>query len=138
MKELAAAICIRFNSGPMVTSFTGIYNTVAPNDSVFPYLVFTMISQSTDWTFTERFERYLIQFDIYSEEISPVQIGNLYNLLLGNPGVQQGFDFAEFAVSGHTLLWCIRESSSLQRWEIEGKKVWNYTVTYDVMLERQP
>jgi hypothetical protein len=136
MKELAKAICSRFSSDPMSTSFTGIYNTLAPETSVFPYLVFSFISQTTDWTFTERFEDLLVQFDIYSDQVSPVQVTDLYNLLIGDSKAQQGFDFAEFSVNDYVLLWFTRESSSLQRWEIEGKRVWNYTVTYRVKLEK--
>jgi len=137
VKELAKAICERFVSDPMSASFTGgIHNTVAPDSAVFPYLVFTLISNTQDITFTEKFEEYLVQFDIYSDEISPLEACNLYLLLKGDPDLNQGFDFAQFTVDGYVLLSCTRESSSLPRWEVEGKRVWNYTVTYRILLEK--
>lgn len=137
MKELAIAICTRFGSDPMSSTFTKIYNTAAPNSAVFPYLVFTIISNTRDMTFTEDFEECMVQFDIYSDKKSPVQVSDLFKLLKGDRNLQTGFDFAEFNVTDYTLLRFRREEASLQRWDIEGKKVWNYTVTYSVLLEKQ-
>jgi len=69
MNYLFAAIITHYTTDPLAASdLTGMYNTEAPQDAVFPYAVFSLISDVPEWTFSEDFENVLIQFNIFSKE----------------------------------------------------------------------
>ena len=137
MKELAKGIVNYVASDPLNAAITKIYNTEAPSAAVFPYVVFTLINSNTDFTFTEKFEEYLIQFNIYSEDKSSIEVCDIFNLLIGDENLGTGFDHAEFDVDNHTMIKCQREPpASLNRWTVDGKRVWDYMVSYRILLQK--
>lgn len=126
MQDLFAAIMTRYSAVGLSSSLTGLYNTQAPQDAVFPYGVFQLISDVPEWTFSENFENCLLQFNLFSNKSSPVQICTLYELL------KTAFDFHELAVSNHDTVSMIRENTILTQIE----SVWQYNVTYRVVLQK--
>lgn len=137
MKELAKGIVNHVASDALGAAITRIYNTEASSSAVFPYIVFTLINSSTNGTFTEKFEEYLVQFNIYSENKSSMEACNIFNLLIGNEDLGTGFDHAEFDVDDHTMIVCQREPpASLSKWTVDCKRVWDYMVSYRILLQK--
>ncbi len=132
MNDLFSAIVTHYSSDPLASSLTGMYNTEAPQDAELPYAVFSLISDVPEWTFSENFENCLLQFNIFSNEISPVEICALYELLKGDVDVGTGFDFLDLPVTDYEIVSLIRENAILTRTE----KIWQYNVTYRLELQK--
>jgi len=130
MNDLFAAVITHYDADPLAESLTGMYNTEAPQEAVFPYGVFSLVSDVPDWTFSENFENCLLQFNIFSDKISPVEICALYDLLKGDVGVGTGFDFLDLPITDYEAISLIRENAILLRVE----QIWQYTVTYRILL----
>lgn len=126
MTDLFAAIMIRYADIDLSNSLTGLYNTQALQDVVFPYGVFSLISDVPEWTFSENFENCLLQFNIFSDKSDPVQICALFELL------KTAFDFLELTIANYKTVSMIRENSILTRIE----DVWQSNVTYRVILQK--
>lgn len=138
MKDLFKALYDHFHSDPMsgTGKFTEIYNTIADVDAIFPYLIFSLPDVVPDNTFTERSEDCLIQFDIYSDKASPVEVCELFELLKGETEGVTGFDYVDLSVDNHVTISFTRSGASLNKWEVGGKMVWNYSVSYSILLEK--
>ena len=115
----------RFAAVSLSASLTGLWNTQAPQDVVFPYGVFQLISDVPDWTFTEDFEDILFQFNLFSDSSDPVEICALYELL------KTAFDFLELSIANYETVSMIRENAILTR---DG--YWQYNVTYRIVLQK--
>lgn len=127
MTDLFAAIITYYSTDPLeplASLLTGLYNTLAPQEAVFPYGVFSLISDVADWTFSENFENCLLQFNLFSGKSDPVEICALFELL------KTAFDFLELDIANHETISMIRENAILTRLE----DVWQYNVTYRVIL----
>jgi len=126
MTDLFAAIMTRYAAVPLSASLTGgLWNTQAPQDVVFPYGVFQLISDVPDWTFGENFENVLIQFNLFSDTSDPMQICALFELL------KTAFDFLELSVANYETVSMIRENAILT-----CNDYWQYNVTYRIMLQK--
>jgi len=124
MTDLFKAIMIRYAAVPLASSLTGLWNTLAPQDAVFPYGVFSLISDVPDWTFSENLENILLQFNLFSKASDPVQICALYTLL------KTAFDFLDLTIDNYETVYMVRENAILTRIE----DVWQYNVTYRILL----
>jgi len=131
MKDLFRAVYDHYTGDPLSDSLTAMYNTEAPYDAEFPYAIFSLVSNTQDFTFTEDFENCLVQIDLFSDKSSPEEICNLYELLKGDPTIGEGFDFLELSIENYETVSLVRENATLIR--LEG--IWQYTVTYRVLLE---
>jgi len=124
MTDLFAAIMTRYAAVPLASSLTGgLFNTEAPQDAVFPYGVFQLISDVPDWTYGENLENILLQFNIFSSTDTPVEICALYGLL------KTAFDFLDLTIANYETVSMIRANAILIR---DG--YWQYNVTYRVIL----
>lgn len=128
MTDLFIAIMNRYveEAITLSDSLTGLYNTEAPQDAVFPYGVFSLISDVPDWTFSENFENCLLQFNLFSSKSSPVEICALFTLL------KTAFDFLELTIANYKTVSMIRENAIPTRVE----NIWQYNVTYRVLLQK--
>lgn len=133
MKNFLKAIIDRFNAGQIAAVATKLYNTEAERTAVFPYVVFT-VDNIQDLTFSERFEDFTIQFDIYSDKPSVEEVCDLFELL--TDADLGGFDFVDLDITGFTSISLRRENSHLAKWDIEGKLVWDWYVIYRVKIQR--
>ena len=109
MTDLFAAIMIRYADEAVLLSdsLTALYNTLAPQDAVFPYGVFSLISDVPEWTFSENLENILLQFNIFSDTSDPVEICALYELL------KTAFDFFDLPIANYETVSMIRENAIL-------------------------
>lgn len=129
MNALFTAIYNKYSSDPLANSLTGLFSTEAPAGIVFPYGVFSLISDVPDWTLDtdEKFEDCLVQFSLFSDhQTSPAEIGNLFELL------KTMLDFGNLTISGYTVISLVRESAILVRVD----NVWQYTITYRILLKK--
>jgi len=133
MKTLFTGIYSKFTALPanaLYTALSGrLYFTEAPQDSTFPYCVFSMVSDVPDYYFGgEQFETYLVEFNIFDEDNSASDIGTLYENL------KTLYDDCSITVVGYSNVIFEREHTNLFR--DEENNVWQYNVQYYVMLEK--
>ena len=105
MLNLLAAIVNKYVGSALSYGVGGrIFLDVAPEGTEYPYIVFTVISDTPDKTFTEVYEDVLIQFSIYSASASAAEIGTIYADLIAL------FDECALTISGSTLVWMWRSN----------------------------
>jgi len=131
MQTLFEAIYTRFTGDTdLAANASNIYNTKAPADAVYPYIVFSLVSDVQDFDSTNVLEDVLIQFNIFSNERSPAEVCALFEYLKGITVEGTGYDFYELSIDNYTSLVLKRESATL----IQVEDVWQYTVTYRCIL----
>jgi len=127
MEEIQQAIYNKFNSdSDLKNSVTGLYFTEAPQDTEFPYIVFSKPSGIAEYSFTDKFENTLWQFTILSDASSASEINDIFSKLTAC------FDLATLTVSGWTNYWCVREMDYLERID----KVWHWYVRYRIRITK--
>ena len=125
MTDLFTAIITHYADASLKDSLTGgLWCTLAPQETAFPFGVFSIISNVPDWTFSENMENILLQFNLFSDTSNPVQICALFTLL------KTAFDFVDLDIDNYETISLVRENSILTR--IEG--IWQYNVTYRILL----
>lgn len=131
MKTLFEAIYNRFVADDtLYASVNGLYNTEAPQNASFPYIVFSLVSDVQDFDSSNLIEDTLIQFNIHSNASSASEICNIFEYLKGSTVDGTGFDFYELVIDNYTTLVLKRDVARLFREE----KVWTYNVTYRCLL----
>jgi len=127
MNTLFQAIYARYKATALAGLLTDFYCTQAPPKPVFPYGVFSLLSDIADWTFTEDFEDCLVQFSLFSDVMSDQrEVCNLFELL------KAAFDKFDLVVAGYTTISLERGPANL----IKEEKVWHYAVTYRLYLQK--
>jgi len=134
MKNLFEAIYIYYKQDPLSSVLTDLYNTTAPSKAIFPYGVFSLVSDTPNWTFTENYENCLIQFNIFSKEKSSLQACNIFEAIKGDRELGIGFDFLDLELDNYTLVSLLREVSQL----VQIEDVWQYNITYRILLQKDP
>lgn len=124
MTDLFVAIYTRYLDTALASSLTALHNTLAPEDAVFPYGVFSLISDVPDWTFSENLENCLVQFNLFSNTVDATEICALFTLL------KTAFDFFDLTIANYETVSLTRANSILTRVE----RVWQYNVTYRILL----
>lgn len=137
MKSLLKAIINKFEENTsLVAAVSGLWFNQAPQDVVYPYIVFSFVSGKQDFDSSSIFENILLQFSIFSDTTSCEEVCDINELLKGYPddpstlGSSNGFDFCELVVDDYVHLVMKRESFILRQIE----QVWQYNVTYRVIL----
>ena len=85
MYDLFEGIYSKFCSDATLSgAVTGLYPTVAPDGTSFPFITYHLIANSPFWDFgVTTYENPLIQFSIFSEKIdSPSEILQIYSNLV--------------------------------------------------------
>jgi len=132
MNELFKAVYKKFTdstgAGTLYEALDGeMYNTQAPQDATRPYAVFFLISDVPHWTFDTTMENALIQFNIYDENPSVVNIGNLYEKLTNL------YDWAELSSTGYYSIYMKREFSNLEQFS----EIWQYACQYRIEFQKK-
>lgn len=127
MKTLFQAIYARYQATALSDSLTDLYHVQAPDDAVFPYCVFTLVSDMPEGTFSEDFENCLLQFNLFSDiKSDSTEVCDLFELL------KTAFDLLDLTVAGYTTVSFTRGLANLLKIE----DVWQYTVTYRIILQK--
>ena len=130
MKELLAAITTHFNVGSdLKTALSSqLYPHEAEQTATFPYGIYYIITENTDYNFTDEEENITVQFTYFSDDHGPAEILTLegYSKAL--------FDNAVMSVTGYRLLQFKRSDTRLLK-DAE-MDTWSLIVEYDVMIEK--
>ncbi len=134
MQTLFTAIYARFTTlkaASAIGDATEMYNTKAPEDAVFPYIVFSLVSDVQDFDSDSLMEDTLIQFNIFSDKSAVTQVCAIFEALKGVTVEGTGYDFYELSVDNYTTLLLKRDAARL----IKADDVWQYNVTYMCLLD---
>lgn len=124
MTDLFNALYTAYEASGLASPLSAFHNTLAPEDAVFPYGVFSLISNVPDWTFTENLENCLIQINLFSNTVKATEVCALFTLL------KTTFDFLDLTIANYETISMIRENAILTKVE----DVWQYNILYRVLL----
>jgi len=128
MKALFDAINDKFKVyNPFYADINGrMYFTQASQKAIFPYCVYSLISDMYEYQFTEEFSNIKIQFSIFDNAESSVNIEKYFEDL------KTLYDWCTLSVSGYTSVYMRREQSRLLR----DDRAWHRAVDYRCYLEK--
>jgi len=109
-----------------------LFNGRAPEGAEYPYVVFLLVSDMPEKTYTEDFENVIIQFSLFSSTIyDTTEIEDMFTHL------KALYDECSFEITDSTLIWMKRENATLM---VEDHttpagtvQVWHYAVDYSIM-----
>ena len=102
-----------------------LYNTEAVQEAAYPYTTVSVIHNEPDGTFTEEWERYLIQFNLFSKTNTAEEVNLTFAAL------KAAFDKHDLVITGATTISLMRQAANLIRVE----KVWQLNVSYLLEIE---
>jgi hypothetical protein len=103
-----------------------LYLSEAPQGTSFPYIVYYLVANDYDHQFGEDYEDCLIQFNIFDDKASASNISTYFENL------KALYDWASPDVTNYTVVRMQREFAQLNK----DDDVWQYTVQYRVLLEK--
>jgi hypothetical protein len=107
------------------------YHNVAPQGATFPYCVYFSVADVDELDFTDEREDFTLQFDIFSQNNSALEAGNLLESL------KTMFDNCSLTVTGWRHLQFKRDMVNPNNDFSQVPPIQGYSVDYDVLLERQ-
>jgi len=135
MNELFTAIMTHFGlvtgSGFYYDIGGRLYLNKAPQQATFPYCVYYVYADENNPDFTDDHEEFEIQFNIFSQNNSALEAGQLLDSL------KDMFDHAQLSVSGWRHIEILRTSVLPNNDFEQVPPVQGYTILYDVLLEKQ-
>ena len=107
-----------------------MYHNKAPQGATFPYCVYFSVSDVDDLDFTEEHEDFLIQFNIFSQNNSAVEAGDLLETL------KTMFDNCSLTVTDWRHLQFQRSLTLPNNDFLQDPPIHGYSVEYEVLLEK--
>ena len=134
MNALFRAIWNRFAT----TTGSGFYNDVsgrmylnkAPQTATFPYCVYFSVTDVNDLDFSDESEEFLIQFNIFSENNSATEAGNLLESL------KTMFDNCSLTVTGWRHIGFQRNFAIPNNEFSQVPPIHGYSVEYEALIEK--
>lgn len=134
MNSLFAAIWDQFSD----TTTSGFYNDIsgrfyfnnAPQESVFPYCVCFSVDDINDLDFSDEHEDFLLQFNIFTQNSSHLEAGELLESL------KTMFDNCSLTVTGWNHLEFKRNNVIPNNDFSQEPPIQGYSIDYDILLER--
>ncbi len=133
MEELFTGMMTKFNASTSDSFYVSVggrlYNTFAPQPTVYPYAVFFLVSDVPEFRFGQEIQDDIVlQFNLFSDDNDGVEINNMHQYL------KTFWDDSTFTITGFNNLYFIRTNGFLLR--DEERSVWQYAVEYEVMIEQ--
>lgn len=135
MKVFTSALVTKFTGTPHNTLYTALsgrlYNVKTPPQEVFPYCIFSFVSENFEQLLAsgEEIETSAIDFTLYSNNESSTEVYDLYDKLIAL------FDECSLTVTGYTHIRMNREMSTLT---FDNElKVWQYIIRYRLILSKR-
>ena len=100
----------------------------APPTQTYPYCVFSFPNEDFDFTFGEKFENTMVQFDYFSKASSPDECDD------GVLDIKTMFDWTTLSISGYLFLQMERQFSLPAR-KIQPENVWQGIVRYIILAQ---
>lgn len=132
MLNLTTALYGRL-SGSALADHIGnrMFKGQAPDGAVYPYIVYFVVTNTPDHTFSEDFENTIIQFSLFSSESGTTEIENMY------ADLKTLYDEKTFSITGSTLVWMRRSNANFiveDHVTTAGtQRVWAYHVEFEVL-----
>lgn len=134
MNELFKAVWDRFvtTTGSGLYDDIGgrLYHNVAPQQATFPYCVYFSVDDTNELDFSDDREEFLLQFNIFSQNNSAVEAGDLLSSL------KTMFDNCNLNVTDWRHLRFKRNFVIPNNAFEQVPPVMGYSVEYNVLLER--
>jgi len=136
MKLFYTALMTYFNvANDFKTAIGGrLYHAEAPEHVTYPYATFSYIVNTQDDTFSNGIDDIVIQFSIFSENPSEIEILDAMTHL------KALFDDCVLTVSGGTVVAFYRLSDGLEHEDgptsSAAERIWHYHIDYNVIFER--
>lgn len=132
MKALTTAIYAKASGSAFSTAIGGrLYKGRAPDGAVYPYVVYMVISETPDPTFSDDLENVLVQFSIFSSASSSGEAEDIYALLCAL------YDNCALTITGETMIYMQRQVATPMVEDhvtVSGTlEVWHYAVDYAVL-----
>lgn len=134
MINLTKAIYTK-KAGSALNTYIGgrFYEDEAPDDTTYPYVVYSVVSAYTDNTFGGKYEDVMIQFSIYSTANGTTEIKTAYGYL------KSLYDECALTVTGETMVWMRRTNLATMIEEhttlIGTAKARHYAVEYMITVK---
>jgi len=127
MQVLFTGLYNKYNGDTdLKAAITGFYFSEAPQDAVMPYIVYHLVSNVADWTYTEDMENSLIQFSIFDDHSSSTTINDIYEKL------KTCYDWTALTVAGYSHIYTMREFNNLTR----INDIWQENVQYRIEVQK--
>lgn len=135
MKALSTAIYGKLAGSNLETDIGGrLYKGEAPEGAQFPYVVYSIISNTPEYPGGKTIERVLLQFSLYSMASGSTEIEDMLTHL------RALYDDVSLTVTGYSEIYFIREALTTMRDEIttpEGTLgLWHFAQEYDVWITK--
>lgn len=107
MNNLLTAIMTKITTGPSAldSDVAGrVFLDQAPQGVEFPYIVFSIVSDVPEKTYSEDFENVMIQFSLFSISESVSEIADMY------ADLKTLFDECSLTITSSTLVWMKRSN----------------------------
>jgi hypothetical protein len=120
-------------AGTTLMTYIGsrLYKGRAPAEVAYPYVVYSLISDVPEYTFSEEYERALVQFSLYSIASGTTEIETIFTYLTAV------YDESVLTITDATCLWMRRQNALFQVEEhttVTGTaQVWVYHIDYEVL-----
>ena len=107
-----------------------LYHKKAPQGATFPYCVFFMVSDFADRSFTAQEEEFFMQFNIFSENNSAAEAGNILEALFYR------YDYCTLTVSGYNYISMQRDFTIPNDDLTVDPSIYGYSVQYTTTIEK--
>jgi hypothetical protein len=104
------------------------YFFIAPQDTAFPYATYDFITNTYENQFQEDHEVYSVQFNVFSQNTSSSEAGDIYAALIAL------FDWCTLTITGYALVEMRRVFTTIDYFAEDA--VWMYTTEYRVWLRK--
>jgi hypothetical protein len=104
------------------------YFSIAPQDTTFPYVTYDFVTSNYENQFTEDFEVVYVQFNIFSQNTSSSEAGDIYATLIAL------YDWCTLTISGYSLVEMRRTFTTTDYFADDT--VWMYTTEYRVWIRK--
>jgi len=132
VKALTTAIYSQLAGSALSTAVGGkMFKGRAPDGTSFPYVIFFVVTDMPDRTFTEDYENVIIQFSLFSTASGTTEIEDMFTHL------KTLYDEKPFTITGSTLVWMRRSNTSFlvedHTTPTGTQQVWHYAVDFEVL-----
>lgn len=131
MKQLDKAIYDEINGSVALKAALGdtrFYADSAPQNTAFPFLVWLWLVDMHEETFNTELENASLQFSIFSEDQSVVEVNDIFEKLTAL------FDNAALTVADYYSVRIRRVSSNRMK---DPEQAWHYLIEYQFLVQKQ-
>ena len=128
MNVLKTGIYNKYNgSVSFKGAITGLFYSEAPQGTLFPYVVYHIITGTPNNTYSEKAENVVVEFLICSDDNSSNEIDTIYGYL------DNLYNDCILTVSGYNSIYVTRESFDGAEF-IDG--IWNKHILYRIEIQK--